>query len=133
MTDVLLDVGIARAIARILQVDEAAFPMLKAVHGVLADILLTAPDADEAAADREIRTVLRARLDEEGEIPALIDFGARDGVVAVRGVVASEDDRQRVLTLARTAQGVKAVHDHLVWVDPVTHSFMPSVEDSRPG
>jgi osmotically-inducible protein OsmY len=134
MADIRLDASVARAIARILQMDEVYLPMLKAVHGVLADILLTAPDADEAPADGEIRRAMRARLDDEGEMSnALINFGVKDGVVEIRGVIGSEQDRQRLLGIAKTAYGVDAVHDHLVWVDPATHAFMPSVEDSCPG
>ncbi len=38
-----------------------------------------------------------------------------------------------VLAIARTVDGVKEVHDHLVWMDRATHVFMPSPEDSCPG
>lgn len=109
-------------------------PMLRAFHGVLADILMTASEADEAPADRQIRRAIRARLDAEGGISnALINFAVKDGRVEIRGAVATEHDRETALAIARTVHGVEEVHDHLVWMDRATHIFMPSPEDSCPG
>ena len=51
MADVRLDAKVDRAIARVLRMDDVDLPMLRAFHGVLADILMTASEADEAPAD----------------------------------------------------------------------------------
>ena len=134
MSDVRLDAKVARAIARVLRMDDVDLPMLRAFHGVLADILMTASEADEAPADGQIRRAIRAQLDSEGGISnALINFAVKDGQVEIRGAVASEHDRETVLAIVRTVYGVKEVHDHLVWMDRATHVFMPSLEDSCPG
>jgi osmotically-inducible protein OsmY len=114
--------------------DDVDLPMLRAFHGILADILLTASDADEAPADAQIRRAICAQLDAGGGIShALINFAVKDGKVEIRGAIASEHDRETVLAIARTVDGVKEVHDHLVWMDRDTHVFMPSPEDSCPG
>jgi osmotically-inducible protein OsmY len=134
MSDVRLDAKVARAIARVLRMDDVDLPMLRAFHGVLADILMTASEADEAPADGQLRRAIRAQLDSEGGISnALINFAVKDGEVEIRGAVASEHDRETVLAIVRTVYGVKEVHDHLVWMDRATRVFMPSPEDSCPG
>lgn len=134
MSDVRLDAKVDRAIARVLRMDDVDLPMLRAFHGVLADILMTASEADEAPADGQLRRAIRAQLDSEGGISnALINFAVKDGEVEIRGAVASEHDRETVLAIVRTVYGVKEVHDHLVWMDRATHVFMPSPEDSCPG
>jgi osmotically-inducible protein OsmY len=114
--------------------DDVDLPMLRTFHGVLADILVTASDADEAPADAQIRRAIHARLDAEGRSSnALINFAVKEGQVEIRGAIASEHDRESMLAIARTVDGVKEVHDHLVWMDRATHVFMPSPEDSCPG
>ena len=134
MADVRLDAKVARAIARVLRMDDVDLPMLRAFHGVLADILMTASEADEAPADGQIRRAIHARLDAEGGFSnALINFAVKDGRVEIRGAVATEHDRETVLATARTVHGVVEVHDHLVWMDRATHVFMPSPENSCPG
>lgn len=134
MADIRLDANVARAIARILRMDDVDLPMLRAFHGILADILMTASDADEAPADGQIRRGICARLDAEGRFSnALINFGVKDGQVEIRGAVASEHDRETLLATVRAVPGVRLVHDHLVWMDRATHVFMPSPEDSCPG
>jgi osmotically-inducible protein OsmY len=134
MTDVRLDAKVARAIARVLRMDDVDLPMLRAFHGVLADILMTASEADEAPMDGQIRRAISAQLDAEGGISnALINVAVKNGEVEIRGAVAREHDRKTLLAIARTVDGVKVVHDHLVWMDRATHVFMPSPEDSCPG
>jgi osmotically-inducible protein OsmY len=134
MADVRLDAKVARAIARVIRMDDVDLPMLRAFHGVLSDILVTASDADEAPADAQIRRAIHAQLDAEGGMPnALINFAVKGGQVEIRGAIASEHDREIVLAIARNIDGVKEVHDHLVWMDRATHVFMPSPEDSCPG
>lgn len=134
MADVRLDANVARAIARILRMDDVDLPMLRTFHGALADILVTASHADEAPADAQIRRAIYARLDTEGRSSnALINFAVKEGQVEIRGAIASEHDRESMLAIARTVDGVKEVHDHLVWMDRATHVFMPSPEDSCPG
>ena len=61
MSDVRLDAKVARAIARVIRLDDVDLPMLRVFHGVLADILMTASEADEAPADGQIRRAIRAQ------------------------------------------------------------------------
>ena len=132
MSDVRLDAKVARAIARVLRLDDVDLPMLRAFHGVLADILMTASEADEAPADGQLRRAIRAQLDSEGGISnALINFAVKDGQVEIRGAVASEHDRETVLAIVRTVYGVKEVHDHLCFVDSYSGFYVESPEDIK--
>jgi hypothetical protein len=139
MADVRLDANVARAIARILRMDDVDLPMLRTFHGALADILVTASDADEAPADAQIRRAIHARLDAEGRSSnALINFALKEGQVEIRGAISSEHDREFMLAIARTVDGVKEVHDHLVLDGPrhpclhaLAGRFLPRLTMSR--
>ena len=122
MTDVRLDANVARVIARVLRMDDVDVPVLRAFHGVLADILVTASDADEAPSDAQIRRAICAQLGAEGGVSsALINFSVKDGQVEIRGAITREHDRETLLAIARTVYGVKKMHNHLVWTDRATH------------
>ena len=134
MANILLDAKVARAIGRALQSQVGDMPAMDSFHRALADILLTASDAEEAPEDAEIRRAITAQLDAESGIRhALISISVHDGVVEFRGTTPSEHHRQALLAVARNMPGVKAVHDHLIWMDEATGVFMPSPEDSSPG
>jgi hypothetical protein len=133
MTDVRIDAKVSGAIARILRMDAADVPILRAFHGVLADILLTASDADETGADARIREDIHAALDANGGLlEALVNIGVRDGRVDLRGAITNAHDRERLAGIARATSGVREVHDHMVWIDHAARAFLLSPEDSCP-
>ncbi|MGO4872356.1 MAG: BON domain-containing protein [Roseiarcus sp.] len=134
MADILLDSNIARAIGRALQSQVGDMPAMDSFHRALADILLTACDTEEAPQDAEIRKAISARLGAEGGAHhALVSISVHDGVVEFRGTTPSEHHREALRAAAQGVPGVKAVHDHLIWMDEATGVFMPSPEDSAPG
>jgi CBS-domain-containing membrane protein len=54
----------------------------------------------------------------------------RNGVVELWGTIT--DDRQRqALFASENILGVKAVHDHLVWIEPTSGFVIGSEEDAR--
>ncbi len=134
MSDILLDASVARVIARALQSQVTAIPAMDSFHRALADILLAAADAEETPMDAEIRKAICAQLDaKDGIRQPLISISVHDGVVELRGTTPSEHHRQTLRAIAQTVPGVKAVHDHLIWMDRAAGVFMPSPEDSSPG
>lgn len=134
MADILLDANIARAIGRALQSHMGEMPAMDSFHRALADILLTATDTEEAPQDAELRRAISSQLDSTGGVRhALISVSVRDGVVELRGTTPSEHHRQSLLAVAQNVPGVKTVHDHLIWIDEATGTFLPSPEDSTPG
>jgi CBS domain-containing protein len=53
----------------------------------------------------------------------------RDGVVGLWGVITDERERQAFIVAAENVPGVKAVHDHLTWVEPTSGMVFLSDED----
>lgn len=133
MADILLDANIAKAIGRALQAQVGDMPAMDSFHRALADILLSASDSPETPEDAEIRRQISAQLDAKGGVRhALISISVHEGVVELRGATPSETHRRNLIAVAQNAPGVKAVHDHMIWMDEATGVFMPSPEDSAP-
>jgi len=86
--------------------------LLHALAGVVREVKPTV-QSDEA-----IRTLLLAELAKQSWAPvALIDPIVRNGVVELWGSLTDERERPALVVAAENVPGVKAVHDHLVWVD----------------
>ena len=52
-------------------------------------------------------------------MPAL-DIFVRDGVVDLWGAITDERARRALIVAAENTAGVKAVKDHLAWIDPMS-------------
>jgi CBS domain-containing protein len=76
------------------------------------------PVADD---DAKVRESLLAHLQKQPWAPvALVDVTVRDGVVNLWGSITEESQRRALIVAAENTPGVKAVRDHLVWVEPIT-------------
>jgi osmotically-inducible protein OsmY len=76
------------------------------------------PVADD---DAKVRESLLAHLQKQPWAPvALVDVTVRDGVVNLWGSITEENQRRALIVAAENTPGVKAVRDHLVWVEPIT-------------
>jgi osmotically-inducible protein OsmY len=53
----------------------------------------------------------------------------RDGTVHLSGVITEERARQATIVAAENVAGVKKVHDHLCWVEPMSGMYLNSPED----
>jgi hypothetical protein len=51
---------------------------------------------------------------------ALTNVVVHDGVVELWGVLVDERQREALKVVAENIPGVKAVKDHMVWVEPMT-------------
>jgi CBS domain-containing protein len=49
-----------------------------------------------------------------------VSISVKDGVVALNGVILDDKEREALRVVAENAPGVRAVEDHLVWVEPVS-------------
>jgi CBS domain-containing protein len=58
-----------------------------------------------------------------------VNVVVRDGVVGLWGVITDERERQAFMVAAENVPGVKAVHDHLAWVEPTSGMVILSDED----
>ncbi len=79
------------------------------------------PAKDDAA----IRERLLAELNSEQWAPvALIDVLVQNGVVELWGTILDGRQRGALKVVAENIPGVKAVHDHLVWIEPMSGMVM---------
>jgi CBS domain-containing protein len=79
------------------------------------------PAKDDAA----IRERLLAELNTEQWAPiALINVVVHNGVVELWGTILDGRQRGALKVVAENIPGVKAVHDHLVWIDPMSGLVM---------
>jgi osmotically-inducible protein OsmY len=51
---------------------------------------------------------------------ALLNVIVKDGVVELWGTITDERERQAIIVAAENAPGVKAVKDHLAWIDAMS-------------
>ena len=51
------------------------------------------------------------------------------GIAELWGTITDERERQACIVAIENVAGVKAVHDHLVWVEPMSGMVFPSAED----
>jgi CBS domain-containing protein len=74
-----------------------------------------------ATDDVTIREKLEAELQKEEWAPAATaSVTVRDGIVELWGVIIDERQRNALKVAAENIPGVKAVKDHLVWVEPMS-------------
>jgi len=88
-----------------------------------------ARDAQPAAADDAgTRDRIMAALGQQHWAPH-VNVIVKNGVAELWGVITDERERQALIVAAENAGGVKQVHDHLVWVEPMSGMAFPSAED----
>jgi len=80
--------------------------------------------ADDAALRDAILTAFRAQ-----PWAPHVNVVVKSGVAELWGVITDERERQAVIVVAENVAGVKKVHDHLVWVEPISAMAFPSPED----
>lgn len=71
--------------------------------------------------DADIRTRVLAELAKQPWSPATgVNVIVRDGIVELKGAIFDERERAALRVCAENIPGVKAVRDHLVWIDPIS-------------
>ncbi|MGC2077682.1 MAG: CBS domain-containing protein, partial [Xanthobacteraceae bacterium] len=81
-----------------------------------------------ASGDSAIRANILAAFAKQDWAPR-VNVIVKDGVAELRGVVTDDRERQGLVVAAENVAGVKKVHDHLVWVEPISGVAFPSTED----
>ena len=76
--------------------------------------------------DAEIRRQILGEIDRQPWGPrGSVDISVTDGIVALDGTIMDERTRAALCVIAENMPGVKAVRDHLVWVDTVSGMVVP--------
>jgi len=89
--------------------------------------LATQPKASPGD-DAAIRAQILAECEQQSWVP-MSNVVVRNGVVELWGVITDERERQARIVAAENVPGVKAVHDHLVWIEPTSGFVVQSPED----
>jgi CBS domain-containing protein len=77
--------------------------------------------------DRTIRADILAALEAASWAPmTTLNVTVASGAVDVWGTISNPDERRAICVLAENVPGVKAVHDHLVYVEPYTGTVIDS-------
>jgi len=87
---------------------------------------------NETLSDDQILEQILAELKKAAWVPRDgLSITVREGVVDLNGMVLEEKEREALRVVAENAPGVKAVEDHLVWVEPVSGTVIePSPKNS---
>jgi CBS domain-containing protein len=96
--------------------------LLHALASVAREV--KAPAGDDAA----IRDRIMAECAKQPWAPH-VNVVVRGGVVELWGVITDERERQAFMVVAENVPGVKAVRDHLAWVEPTSGMIVLSDED----
>ena len=79
------------------------------------------------ASDAAIREQLMKIMEEETWAPtAMVNVQVHDGVVELWGTILDERQRDALKVAAENIAGVKAVKDHLAWIEPLSGTVVES-------
>jgi len=81
-----------------------------------------------AGGDAAIRDQILAAFAAQPWAPR-IDVTVKDGVAELWGTITDERMRKACVVVAENVPGVHQVHDHIVWVEPMSGMAFPSSED----
>jgi osmotically-inducible protein OsmY len=96
----------------------------------MVSVARVAPAQASARDDNAIREQLLAIMQKEDWAPlATTNIMVRDGVVELWGVIIDERQREALKVAAENIPGVKAVKDHMAWIEPVSGMTIGAVGD----
>jgi len=89
--------------------------LLRALIGRMRNLEPLATD------DRTIRNAILNALEAQPWAPmTTLNVTVSDGIVDLWGTITSEQERHGIRVIAENTAGVKAIHDHLVYIEPYT-------------
>ena len=53
----------------------------------------------------------------------------KDSIAELWGTITDERERQACIVTAENVAGVRAVHDHLIWVEPMSGMAVPAADE----
>ena len=86
---------------------------------------------DPTADDDHIRNRIIDALGRNDWCPQSLNVIVRDGIVHLGGIITDERSRKAAIVCAENISGVKKIHDHLCWVDPMSGLYMIAPEDEE--
>jgi CBS domain-containing protein len=99
--------------------------LLQAVAGLAREV------PDPTADDDHIRDRITAAIAKNDWMPFGLNVVVCNGVVHLNGVITEERARKAAIVAAETVAGVREIHDHLCWVEPMSGMYLNSAEDEN--
>jgi len=99
--------------------------LLQAVASLARDV------PDPTADDNHIRDRIFASMEKNDWCPIGLNVVVRDGIVHLSGIVTDDRSRQAAIVASENVSGVRIIHDHLCWVDPMSGAYLNSPEDEH--
>ena len=93
---------------------------------------LTAPVQKETGEDAELTARVKQALVSEAAVSEDIEVRSNAGVVLLKGRVASDDEKKRIMAAAQKVQGVKWVQNQVAVTPPAAPSPAPARPRSAP-
>jgi CBS domain-containing protein len=94
-------------------------------------LFLREPYDQALVSDGEIKQRIQAEMQAQLWAPtASVDVGVKDGVVSLYGVLTDERERNAIHALIENIEGVRKLHDHMVWAEPFSGMVTLSPDDA---
>jgi len=101
--------------------------LLRGLVGLVRDVEPVATD------NRSIRTAILDSLEHQSWAPmTTLNVTVSKGIVDVWGTIANEAERDAIRVVVENTPGVKAVHDHLVYIEPYTGTVIEGPNSTQP-
>ena len=99
---------------------------------MLALVSLARSEEAPVGGDQALRERLVAAFAQQPWAPH-VNIVVKDSVAELWGTITDERERQACIVTAENVAGVRAVHDHLTWIEPISGMAFPSSEDEAKG
>lgn len=83
-----------------------------------------------SATDDELRQQVLEAMEKQSWCPTGLNVLVRDGVAELSGIITDDRQRGAAVVAATNVAGIKAVHDHLCWVDTMSGTYIDPRDDS---
>lgn len=125
-----VDTMIERRVKRLPVVSGGSVVGVVSRSDVLKRLYAALPHSHEPRSDVEISAAVQTEIESHGwAARASVRVSAKDGEVTLHGTIADERLREGLKVIAENTKGVKAVHDHLAWIEPNTGFLMATGDD----
>jgi CBS domain-containing protein len=86
-----------------------------------------------ATDDRAIRTAILDALEAQSWAPlTTLNVTVAAGVVDLWGTITNDEERHGIRVIAENTNGVKEVHDHMVYIEPYTGTVIEGPDEAHP-
>lgn len=83
------------------------------------------------AGDDDLRRQILTTMEKQPWCPMGLNVVVRGGIADLSGIITDDRQRGAAVVAAKNVPGIKAVHDHLCWVDTTSGTYVDPREEER--